>query len=106
MRTRCSSVTALPGVISSAERSVISSGEVGALVMSVLQTAVERLALVEEGPDAVVEHRESRADGHVHVEVLVGAQAPAEEDPLLRGLLLRQLPVALELRPVDRKSVV
>ena len=34
------------------------------------------------------EMTQRRADRHVHVEVLVGAETPTEEDLVLRGLLL------------------
>jgi peptidoglycan/LPS O-acetylase OafA/YrhL len=40
-------------------------------------TVVAVAALREVGPDAALEHRERRSDGHVHVEVLVGPERPA-----------------------------
>ena len=42
---------------------------------------VDLLAVLEVRPDVVVE---DRADGHVHVQVLVGAQTAAEEDLVVR----------------------
>src|SRR3954454_23115632 len=111
MSTRWRSSTALPGTRSSSAGSATRAGLTGASAVvvisesavmgkSVLQAAVERLALVEVGADAVVEHAESRADRHVHVQVLVGTQPAAEEHAALRGLLAGQLAVALELLPV------
>src|SRR4051812_35764019 len=120
MSTRWSSWTALPGASSSSEGSATTSGLTGASVSavrwtvseravmggSVLQATVERAAFVEEGPDTVVEHGERGTDRHVHVQVLVRTQPAAEEHAALRGLLLGQLPVTLQLgavlRGVDR----
>src|SRR6188472_2275915 len=54
-------------------------------------------ALAEVRAELVVEHRQRRADGHVHVEVLVGAEAAAEEH---HRLLLGQLAVLQQLLAV------
>src|SRR6188472_3492212 len=54
-------------------------------------------ALAEVRAELVVEHRQRRADGHVHVEVLVGAEAAAEEH---HRLPLGQLAVAEQLLAV------
>ena len=43
----------------------------------------------------VIEHTQRGADGHVHLQVLVGAQASAEEHLALVGLLVGQLAVCL-----------
>ena len=63
-------------------------------------------ALIPERCQLVVEHGQRRGDGHVHVEVLVRAQAAAEEDVIVLGLGRRALAVGLEhgavLRGVDR----
>ena len=64
--------------------------------------AAKCLARGEVRGDPVVEHRQRRADRHVHVEVLVGAQAAAEQHVRVRRLLAGQLAVALQLRPVVR----
>ena len=40
----------------------------------------EHLALVPERSQLVVKHAQRRGDRHVHVEVLVGAQAAAKEN--------------------------
>ena len=40
---------------------------------------LKRLAFVPERSQLVVEHTQRGGNGHVHVEVLVGAQAAAEE---------------------------
>jgi hypothetical protein len=57
----------------------------------------------EERPHPVVVHAQRGADGHVHVEVLVGAQAAAEYHAWLAG---RHFPVSQQpfpvLRGVDR----
>src|SRR2546421_9106574 len=59
--------------------------------------------LPEPGPDPVLEQGQGGTDGHVHVEVLVAAEAAAEEDTGLRG---GQFPVAQQagtvLGGVDR----
>src|SRR5579863_8406285 len=65
--------------------------------------AAERLVAGEERPHPVVVHAQRGPDGHVHVEVLVGAQAPAEDHAGLTG---RHVPVSQQpfpvLRGVDR----
>src|SRR5215207_5507814 len=67
-----------------------------------LEAIFERLAVGEVWCELVVVHAQGRADRHVHVEVLVCPEAPAEEDI---GLALRQLAVRQQafavLRGVD-----
>src|SRR5262249_43395225 len=71
-------------------------------VIAAPETA-ERLVAAEERSHPVVVHAQRGADGHVHVEVLVGAQAPAEDHAGLAG---RHFPVSQQpfpvLRGVDR----
>src|SRR5206468_1132081 len=55
--------------------------------------AVQDTTIGEEGSDAVVEHAQRRADRHVHVQVLVGAESAAEQYLLVDGLLAGQLAV-------------
>src|SRR6202167_3624446 len=73
-----------------------------ALLMTVLPLNC-RHAIGEQRADVVVVHAERGGDRHVHVEVLVGAQAAAEEHP---GLAVGQVAVGQEplavLRGVDR----
>src|SRR6516162_1117073 len=61
------------------------------------------LVTAEERPHPVVVHAQRGADGHVHVEVLVGAQASAEDHARFAG---RHIPVSQQafsvLRGVDR----
>src|SRR5690348_16391431 len=63
----------------------------------------ERLVTAEEWPHPVVVHAQRGADCHVHVEVLVSAQAPAEDHARFAG---RHFPVSQQafsvLRGVDR----
>src|SRR6516164_820800 len=63
----------------------------------------ERLVTTEERPHPVVVHAQCGADGHVYVEVLVGAHAPTEDHTRLAS---RHLPVSQQpfpvLRGVDR----
>ena len=47
---------------------------------------------------------EGRADGHVHVQVLVGAQPPPEQDPVGLPLDPRQLLVARQALPDSRSG--
>src|SRR6185312_1023583 len=65
--------------------------------------AAQRLVAGEERQHPVVVHAQRGPDGHVHVEVLVGAQAPAEDHAGLAG---RHFPVSQQpfpvLRGVDR----
>src|ERR1700728_4298705 len=56
-----------------------------------------RHAICEQRADVVVVHAERGPDRHVHIEVLVGAQAPAEEHARLP---LRHLPVIQQPRAV------
>src|SRR6202167_2925601 len=67
-----------------------------ALLMTVLPLNC-RHAIGEQRADVVVVHAERGPDRHVHVEVLVGAQAAAEEHA---RLALRHLPVIQQPRPV------
>src|SRR6266436_2740789 len=53
--------------------------------------AAQRLVAGEERSHPVVVHGERGSDGHVHVEVLVGAQATAEDHARLTG---RHFPVS------------
>src|SRR5699024_10840149 len=66
----------------------------------------QRRARLEEGLQLVVVHGQRRADRHVHVQVLVGAQAAAEKHLVVLGLRGRELAVSLQLlavlRGVDR----
>lgn len=57
----------------------------------------------EERCDLVVEYCQGRSDGHMHVEVFVGAQSAAEEDVGLGRFLFGQLPVTFELFPIIRR---
>src|SRR5262249_12763988 len=63
----------------------------------------ERLVTGEERPHPVVVHAQRGADGHVHVEVLVRAQSPAEDHARFAG---RHFPIGQQafsvLRGVDR----
>src|SRR6516162_11454175 len=63
----------------------------------------EWLVTAEERPHPVVVHAQRGADGHVHVEVLVGAQTPAEDHARFAS---RHFPVSQQafsvLRGVDR----
>src|SRR5699024_5559114 len=66
----------------------------------------QRRARLEEGLQLVIVHGQRRTDRHVHVQVLVGAQAAAEEHLVVLGLRGRELAVNLQLlavlRGVDR----
>ena len=57
---------------------------------------IDGLAVLEVGADVVVEDGQGSTDGHVHVQILVGAQAAAEEDLVLAGLGSGKLAVTLE----------
>ena len=46
---------------------------------------IDGLAVFEVGADVVVEDGQGGADGHVHVQVLVGAQTATEEDLVVAG---------------------
>src|SRR5215831_11820705 len=78
---------------------------VPAVTSSVIATPelAERLVAAEERPHPVVVHAQRGTDGHVHVEVLVGAEAPAEDHARFAG---RHFPVSQQafsvLRGVDR----
>ena len=58
---------------------------------------VDRFAVLEVRADVVVEDRQGGADGHVHVQVLVGAQASAEEDLVSAGFLGGEASISFEL---------
>src|SRR5215470_7708238 len=94
--TGASGAPAQPSLATEGAPAVMSS------VIAVPELA-ERLVTTEERPHAVVVHAQCGADGHVHVEVLVGAQAPTEDHTRLAS---RHLPVSQQpfpvLRGVDR----
>src|SRR6266550_707542 len=88
--TRCTTRRPLPApAVSLARKSVTS-----------LPQAAERLAAGEERAEAVFVHGQRGSDRHMHVEVLVRAQAPAKEHP---GLAAGQLPVGQQPFPVRRR---
>ena len=65
-----------------------------------LARLVDRFAVLEVRADVVVEDRQGGADGHVHIQVLVGAQASAEEDLVGAGFLGGEAPISFELGAV------
>src|SRR5215471_18286536 len=105
--TRCTTRRLRPAAGASGAPTEPSLATVGApavtsSVIAAPETA-ERLVAAEERSHPVVVHAQRGADGHVHVEVLVGAQAPAEDHAGLAG---RHFPVSQQpfpvLRGVDR----
>src|SRR5215510_11104515 len=68
--------------------------------VTLLPEVAERLVAGEERAEAVFVHGQRGPDGHVHVEVFVGAEAPAEEHA---GLARGHLPVGQQALPVGRR---
>src|SRR5215475_7812360 len=68
--------------------------------VTLLPEVAERLVAGEERAEAVFVHGQRGPDRHVHVEVFVGAQAPAEEHAGLAG---GHLPVGQQPLPVRRR---
>src|SRR5436189_1118347 len=89
--TRCTTRRPLPAPAVSLPRESV----------TLLPEVAERLVAGEEGAEAVFVHGQRGSDRHVHVEVLVRAQAPAEEHA---GLAPGHLPVGQQPLPVRRRA--
>ena len=57
----------------------------------------DSLALVPEWRELIIKHGQRRTDSHVHIQVLVGAQAAAKKNPIVLRLLGGELAIGLQL---------